>query len=59
MVVALWCLCVGAVTALNGAVTRLAYRREKNADMLGAATLVLAALLAALYACPAWAVVTG
>lgn len=59
MAVAVWCLTVGAVTALNVAVVRVAYRREKNAAMPRTTTLVLAVLLVALYAALARAVVTG
>ena len=59
MVVAVWCFAVAVVTALNLAVVRVVYRREKNVAMPHATTLVLAVLLVAVYALLAPAVVTG
>lgn len=59
MAVAVWCLAVGALTVLNLAVVRAAYRREKNAPMSFTTTAVLAVLLVVLYAALARAVVTG
>jgi hypothetical protein len=59
MVVAVWCLAVGVVTALTLAVVRVAYRRERNAEMPRAMTLVLVLLLVAVYATLARAVATG
>lgn len=59
MAVAVWCLTVGVVTALNVAAVRVVYRREKNAEMTRMTTLVLAVLLVALYAALALAVATG
>lgn len=59
MSVAVWCLTVGVVTALNLAVVRVAYRREKNAEMPRTTTLVLALILLAVYATFARAVATG
>lgn len=59
MSVAVWCLTVGVVTALNLAVVRVAYRREKNAEMPRTPTLVLALILLAVYATLARAVATG
>lgn len=58
MTVAVVCLTVGVVTAVNMAVVRVAYRREKNADMPLPTTLVLVVLLVTLYAVLALAVAT-
>ena len=59
MSVAVWCLTVGVVTALNLAMVRVVYRREKNAAMPRTTTVVLALILLAVYATFARAVATG